>query len=368
MPTPSRITFLAAALPTFLAAQSFVVAPAAYATTDAMSYEWIAGATDPARQQTLIGESHLLAMLGRDILAIELRRTAVDEAYLAGAMNFTVTLSISPNTPLRCSNVYAHNVGTNPAPVQVFSGTVNLPASPAVTGGVGSTVQWTANNTLRIAFTQPFHYAGGTLCIDITGQPIPGQKAWWMADAIEEVIPGSAIVELGPGCGPFGGPQRQWSRVSRRSLIPGGSAIFRAEGDTGDLAIAVFGAEARAPAFPQYPLLSQWGVPTPGCVSYVSPLGILAMVPATMTAESGGSYITAMAEVLVDLPPSSAWSGFELTTQWFNLNDLASSNGFRWTVGSAPSTLDMALCEGDSTLSTGRVTTYLAHVWRFEYL
>lgn len=366
MPTPPRIALLAAALTTALTAQSHIVVPAAYATNDAMSYEWIAGATDLQRQQTLVGASHLQPLLNQTITAIELRRTAVDEAYLAGAANLTVTLSISPNTPLGCSNVFAANVGSSPQ--LAFAGTVTLPASPAVPGGTGAAVPWTPANTVRIALTQPFLYAGGTLCIDVTGQPIQGQETWWMADAIEDVIAGTAVSELGPGCGAYGGPLRQWSYIAERSLIPGGRAIFRAEGPPNGLVFAVFGGEATAPTFPNYPSLSQWGIPTPGCVSYVNPFAVLAVVPTIFEPETHPqSAIGALAEVLVQLPADPSWSGFTLTTQWYDLNQLAASNGFRWTVGSQPSALDMALCEGSPTLPVGNVTTYLAPVLRFEY-
>ncbi|MCA8978068.1 MAG: hypothetical protein KDC98_25300 [Planctomycetes bacterium] len=364
MKTQPRLLLLGTTVTAGLAAQSHLVVPSTFATTDAMSYEWIAGATDPQRQQTLIGASHLAAMLGSDIHAIEFRRTAVNETYAAGSTNLTVTLSISPNTPLACSNSFAANTG--PSPVQVFSGTVTLPASPA-TGGSGSAIGWTAANIVRIPFTQPFHYAGGTICVDVTGQPITGQETWWMADATEEVIPGTAVVELGPGCGGYGGVQRQWSSVDERSLVPGGHAVFRAWGTPSGLAVAMFGAEATGPLFPQYPLLGQWGIPTPNCVSYLNPLSILATVPTVFDAPAQPSPFSSMAEVLVPLPSHPAWFGFQLTTQWFDLGELASSNGLRWTVGSAAPTLDMALCEGVPQLPSGHVTTYLAHVLRFEY-
>lgn len=358
---------LFAALTAALQAQSpsYQVVPAAFATNDAMSYEWIAGATNHQRQQTLIGASHLQGLANHSITALEFRRTAVNEAYLPGAADFTVSLSTSPNAPLHCSNLFLDNVGNDA--LQVFQGTVAFPASPAVPGGVGSAVAWTSQNVVRIQFAQPFVYTGGTLCIDVTGTPIQGQKTWWMADAIEDVIPGSSVVPLGGGCGYYGGANREWSFLAERSLIPGGRALFRAEGPPNGLAFAVFGAEAAAPMFPTYPALSQWGIPTPGCVSYVNPLLILAMVPTLFEPEAVGSGIGALAEVLVHLPPSASWSGFTLTTQWFDVSQLAVSNGFRWTVGATPSSLDMALCEGNPTNAKGNVTTYLAHVLRLEF-
>jgi hypothetical protein len=364
---PAPLTALLTALLTAtLPAQNHLVVPAAFTTTDAMSYEWIAGASHARRQQTLIGQSHLTALVGRQIQALELRRTAVDEPYAAGAANLTIQLSTSPHAPALCSNEFAANVGNNAQ--QVFAGTIALPASPAISSGTGATVQWTAANTVRIAFAQPFAYQGGTLCIDVTGQPIAGQKTWWMADAIEDVVPGTAVVELGPGCGAYGGPQRQWSFVAERSLVPGGHAIFRAEGPPNGLALCLFGAEAAPPVFPQYPLLSQWGIPTAGCRSYINPFLIMAVVPAVYCPQPAPApAYRGIAEVLVRLPADPSWFGFTLTTQWFDLGQLAASNGFRWTVASAAPTLDMALCEGHPLSTKGNVTNYLAHVVRFEY-
>ena len=82
-----------------LTAQSHLVVPVANTNTDALSYEWIAGASRTHRQQTLVGATHIQALLGRQIDAIELRRTAVAEAYQGGAMTFAVTLSTLAITP-----------------------------------------------------------------------------------------------------------------------------------------------------------------------------------------------------------------------------------------------------------------------------
>ena len=94
-----------------LFAQSHLVVPAAYTNTDAISYEWIAGASRDLRQQTLIGQNHLQALVGHTLTALELRRTSADEVYLGGATDLTVTLSISPNAPLSCSQEFTANVG-----------------------------------------------------------------------------------------------------------------------------------------------------------------------------------------------------------------------------------------------------------------
>lgn len=351
---------IAAAISAALVAQGNVVVPAAYANTDALSYEWLAGATRLHRQQTLVGASHLTAMVGRSITAIELRRTAVVEAYSAGSMTWSVTLSTSPNLPVACDNVFAANVGQDA--VNVFNGTVTLPASPA-TGGPQTAVAWTASNTVRIDLTTPFVYGGGTLCIDVLGTPIVGQEVWWMADAVEEVIGGSQVTEVGGGCGVYGGPTHRWSDVAARSLVPGGRGQFRANGPANMPVIAMFG-NAMPHAFP----LTMLGMPTPGCECHLDPFAIFVMIGALFEPETHPlAFPSATAEVLIAIPATPAVFGFQMTTQWFDLAQLATSNAITWTVANSVPSLDMALVEGHPSLATGNVTNYLAHVLRFEY-
>ena len=337
-------------------AQSTHVVPAGYATTDAVSYLWIAGASRDVRQQTLVGASHLTPLVGRDIAALELRRTAANETYQGGTAQLTVTLSTSPNTPLSCSQAFAANTGSNC--LQVFSGTVTLPTSPPVAGPV---VAWTPANTVRIAFQTPFTYLGGTLCVDVVGHPVAGQNAnWWMADAEFEDIIG-ATLEIGPGCGAYGGPQHRWSHVAQRSLLPGAYARFWAYGPQNSVGLAAFGASG--PAIP-LPLL---GLPSPGCSLYLSSLdaAMLAVFepqPSPLLAAAGG-----VAEVRIKIPSNPAALGFTLTTQWLEWSQLAVSNAIEWTIASAIPTFDMAVVEGHPSELTGEVAVHLAHVMRFEF-
>jgi hypothetical protein len=256
---PSILVMLCAAA----AAQTsqFEVVPAAFATQDAVSYEWFAGACADLRQQTLVGPSHLQNLVGRSIWGIELRRTAANEVYFGGNADVTVTLSTAPHPPLACSSTYAANVGNDA--VQVFTGTVTLPTSPATTG---STVPWTSGNVVQIPFQTPFLYQGGTLCVDVLGQPIPGWNAnWWMTDAAFEDLSGTTQ-EIGTGCGTYGGPNHRWSFVAERSLLPGAYARFWAEGPQNGIALVVFGAASPVPI-----PLSSFGLNAPGCDLHLLP-------------------------------------------------------------------------------------------------
>ncbi|HEX5050330.1 MAG TPA: hypothetical protein VFZ65_01030 [Planctomycetota bacterium] len=331
-----------------------LVVPAAYSTQDAVSSLWIAGGSAEVRQQTLVGASHLGALVGRSLTALELRRSAADETYQGGEAHLAVTVSTSPNAPLACSQAFAGNVGNDA--VQVFDGTVTIPTSPPA---VGPSVGWTPDNTVRIAFQSPFVYLGGTLCIDVIGQPVAGQAAgWWVADAEFEDLEGT-VVEVGDGCGSYGGPHHRWSYVAERSLLPGAFARFWAHGTPNSLGLAAFGC-----ASPPIPLTAL-GLPSPGCNLFLGSLD--ALLPAVFEPEVHPLLAgVATAEVRVKIPNDVAVFGTTFTTQWLEWAQLATSNAIQWTVAGSIPTLDMAVIEGHPAEATGEVAVHMAHVLRFE--
>lgn len=219
-------------LPGPLPAQQYTVVPAALGPNHVASYLWLPGASQDVRQQTLIGQSRLTAVLGRSITALELRRCVANKTYQGGAACLSVSLSTSPRQPLHGSAAFANNVGADA--VQVFQGQVTLPTSPPAAGPVA----WTPSNTIRIAFQTPFPYFGGTLCIDVTGTKVPGQTAnWWMVAAVGEDLAGT-IANGGDGCGQYGGAQGMWAHVSPHSLVPGGHAGVAQAGGTVQVEVA----------------------------------------------------------------------------------------------------------------------------------
>ena len=182
-----------------------------------------------------------------------------------------------------------------------------------------------------------------------------------MADAAEEVVPGTNAVNLGNGCGIYGGPSHEWSEVQARSLVPGGYGVFRAQGPANGPAFAMFGSATPTP----WPL-GLIGIPTPNCVCHLDPFSIL-ILPTVFEPEVHPLAIGATAEVLVRIPATPAVFGHTMTTQWFDILQMATSNAITWTVANAIPQLDMALLEGHPSNTFGTVTTYLAHVMRFEY-
>lgn len=345
-------------LATSLSAQQSLVVPAAYTTNDAISYEWIAGASRKLRQQTLIGPSHLAGMVGQSITAIELRRTAANEEYEGGMSQWTVHLSHAPHEPIESSNVYAANVGVDA--VLVYQGRVRLPNSPPA---VGPSIGWTAENVVRVQFTTPFQYRGGTLCVDVVGEPISGHNAnWWMADAAFEQVAGTTV-DLGGGCGSYGGPQHQWANIASRSLLPGSYARFFAFGTPYTTAVFVLGQRSPVPV-----PLSAFGFPSaPECLVHLATFDLVAFLTFEPENVSGLLSRGGVAEMRLKFPNSPYVLGSGMTTQWVEYPTSVTSNAIEWTVSTAPSALDMALLEGSTQEATGELSVHLAHVMRLEF-
>ncbi|MCA8966119.1 MAG: hypothetical protein KDC48_14630 [Planctomycetes bacterium] len=352
----------AALLSAALAAQSPTLhqtVPAAYAATDANSLLWVAGTGTDVRQQTLIGASHLTNLLGRELLALEIRRTASADAFAGATADWTVQLSHTNRDPLGADRIMDNNVGANAA--TVFQGLVTAPNSPATTG---SAVPWSTANTIRVVFQTPFVYAGGTLCVDIVGHALPGQTSdWWVGDAVFEDISGTTTT-IGNGCGMFGGSNHDWAYVCERTLLPGAFAQFRAHGTTGTFAVAMHGLPAAAPV-----PLSAFGVPAPGCSVALDPTQLLssqvAMFAGTNDPFWPASHGTA--NVFVALPADPWIFGLTLATQWFDLGQPATSNAVQWTVANQMPSLDLAYIDGVPDDPIGLVTVHHAPVYRFDY-
>ncbi|MFK7742307.1 MAG: hypothetical protein AB8H80_18480 [Planctomycetota bacterium] len=338
-------------------AQSQLTAPATHAGSDAVSFNWIAGADAEVRQQTLVGASHLQPLAGQSIHAIELRRNANSETFAGGTCHMTVTLSIAPHAPVSCSSTFANNVGSQP--IQVFDGNVTIPTSPPS----GPTAGWTPTNTVRIPLTTPYAYTGGVLCVDVVGTPIAGQHAsWWMADASFEDIAGQTV-DLGGGCGTYGGPSSSWSYVAPRSLTPGGYVQMIAHGQPGGLAFAMIG-----PGMATGTPLQALGFPAPSSCSLQ--LGAIdLMLPTTFVPDPEPMLVHrgGLATVELNVPAIPQALGFSMATQWFDWSQGVTSNAIEWTLAASIPSLDMALVEGHPDDAKGNATNFIAHVMRFEY-
>lgn len=338
-----------------LSAQSHLVVPSAFTAANGTSRALVPGVMSSAREQIMIGASHLTPLIGLPITALELKRHAFDEVFPAGSASLTVTMSESALQPLTSSEVFSANVG--PSPLQVFSGTVQAPASPAPGPGV---VGWTVANTIRVPFQTPFVYTGGTLCVDISGTKIVGQSSlFWTADAAS-VAPDASVVHLGPGTGANANELGQWSFLRASELVPGGQAQMTAFGPANSFAVAIVGHPALSP-IPLNPL----GIGAPGAAAYIDQFyetQLVLLAPPSVPVTLGG-----VGTWNLQLPNESWLLGAEIASQWLELSQWDVSNGIRWTVATLPSPLDMAQIVGEVAGAKGQRTVNAAHIIRFEY-
>jgi hypothetical protein len=217
-------------------------------------------------------------------------------------------------------------------------------------------VPWTVSNVLRIPLSTPFAYTGGTLCIDIVGDPVLGHGTWWMADAAYEDLQG-IVLSRGAGCGSYGGSGGAWAHAGAHSLLPGAWAEFFAYGSAAGPAFAMFGMPAATPL-----PLATFGLPTP-CALHLGSLDIL--MPALFVPQ--GPTGPGRADLGFRIPDSAAVFGVTGSVQWLDWQQLATSNAIDWTVAASMPSLGMALIEGHPASPEGQLTVHLAHVLRFEH-
>ena len=160
--THTTLRFAAA---TFLcmtvAAQQHVTVPASAAARDGVGVGWVPGFERVGREQFLIGQSLLAAAVGQELNAITFRRDGFEPALAPGQADLSIWLSVSSLSDVReASPGFAANRGSASL---VFQGRVNLPSSPRLANRHAAT--WATPNAVTLAFTQPWRYTGGHLCV-----------------------------------------------------------------------------------------------------------------------------------------------------------------------------------------------------------
>ena len=129
-----------------------------------------------------------------------------------------------------------------------------------------------------------------------------------------EDLPGT-VVDLGGGCGTYGGPSNTWSHIEARSLVAGGYAHFYAYGPPLQLAIAAFGIGT-----PVGVPLSSIGFPSPpNCELHLAVLDTL--VPTLLIPDSNPALISrgGRADFEFKLPGLPTTLGAQMTTQWLEV-------------------------------------------------
>ncbi|GAB4139285.1 MAG: hypothetical protein Fur0037_05430 [Planctomycetota bacterium] len=337
--------------------QQFVTAPAAYDAQDAPSRLWLAGVSADLRQQIVIDGRHLAAAAGRSLTAISFRREAANEAYGSGTVDLTVALAVNPLIDaLSATADFASNLGPNPT--VVHQGAIAIPAAPPMPAS-GAT--WSPATTIRIPFSQPFAYSGGTLVIDLRGRTTAQSVAWWPCDAAADPVTGS-VQNVGTGCGSHANAAGEWASAADNTLVPGATAQFYALGTEQGLGLMLFGLPASMPGTP-LSLMIPGAIP--GCTIYMQP-PVTPLFAAFSTVPFPGEW--GLAQIWLPIPNAAWILGASFGSQWMDLQQgFATSNGLVCTIAGAAPSLGMAEVRGGAQAATGAVLTNLAHVVRFEF-
>lgn len=339
--------FLSAATP-----QDHLAIPAQAADSEAAARRWLAGGSRAMCQQVLVGAAHLGPIAGRELTGIALRRDTDDRtARGGGSVRLVLRVGAAARAPGSASRRFAENIT---AAVEVFAGTVQLPAAPAVAGYVG----WIAPHVVEVPFAVPYRYAGGDLCVELRGEPIGSGAGWWPVDAVEDTVSGSTIV-VGRSCGPFAGLAGQTAYVAPRALVPGETAVFVANGQPGANGFVLFGLEPRTTP------IDLTAVGAPGCALWVD---AFATVPTAFGPALAGSEFGGAAWLAVPLPSLPAFVAASFAVQWAEIGArLSTSNAIACHVAGRLPSLDLAIVEGPAGAGEGDVVVTEAPVLRFAH-
>ncbi len=341
-----------------LLAQGTVTVPAAYASQDASSLLWLPGVSASVRQQTIIDASHLQALVGRDLTALEFRREADNASYTGGNLAITVRLSHAPLPPLEASASFAFNL---PAPTTVFAGNVTVPNAPPMPG---PTVGWTPERTIRIPFTTPFRYQGGPLTVDLSGTASATSPiGFWPVDAAWDQTTGQTA-NVGAACGLFTNALGESAHVAASSLVAGGMAVMTAAGTENGIALLFLGAPAALPGTPLDLFLP--GV-SPACRVFLPLPATMLVTTFAPIGVTGVPGLPGRAMHRFRLPNHGSLLGASFGCQWMDLMQFATSNGVNCTIAATPPVMGMVVLHGEPGAVTGQVYTHQAHVMRFTY-
>jgi len=287
-------------------AQTSVVVPATFSTTEAPNVAFWAVSPFVARRQLLIDESHLPGLRGKHIRAIWMRSNSGDRSSLkAGSVGLEVSLSLARCKAEKAQQSFALNRG---AKVEVaFTGVIALPAMTAPNKGPAP---W----NVEIRLTKPFLYGGGTLCIETVTTPNKSPAslapAWWPIDAVTGTS-GGTVSKIGTSC--IRGMGQQPAGANASGFVPGSTATVHLRGRTNSTtAVCSLGMSSALWGATQLPMNLR-GFGAPGCHIYVELL-VSVSVPLKKRPDLGISY----GSWSLQLPPFG----------------LATSNGVRAVIGS----------------------------------
>ncbi|MEZ5963846.1 MAG: hypothetical protein R3F56_08385 [Planctomycetota bacterium] len=285
-----------------LAAQGSVLVPRDALGRDGRGLGPLAGATSPRRQQFLIGEGLLVALRGHGILRISFRRDGQPSSLASGKTIITVKLDQQTvQDPWRPSTTFQENLG--PSAATVFQGEIVLPTSPRPAHR--DSVGFGSSEAISIDLPQPYLYLGGTLCIDVEGEPVQGfATRAWPIDIDRDGARGVITTE-GRSC--VVTPERVTRSITADpvALRPGATARFVGFGAGGELAGLLL-ASQKLPSPIDLGFLG-----APGCE-----LGVVPILEMWSTATAHRRGPLAAANAYLSVPHAAQFVSARLHAQW----------------------------------------------------
>ena len=278
------------------------VVPSIAHSTEGNSVGLIAGFEDRLRQQFVLHERGLRSVAGSQVHAIEFRRNqSLGSPYEAATCALTVRVAPTTVSPALVDARFARN---RPDTIPVFSGTVQLPASPELSGPV----TWSANHTVRIPFSRPVAYPRGShLCIDVEGTPNPPHPDFaWPVDFVDDSALGT-VTAFGDACGATARAFEQPLFVDSRNLVAGGNIRLTAHGRRGTPGMLLVG--------PRTGILRLDSLGMAGCSLGLNPVVLL---PLTYGGP-GSAKAFPSARLWIDIPRHASVLGATFAIQAANL-------------------------------------------------
>lgn len=197
----------------------------------------------------------------------------------------------------------------------VFAGEVVLPDAPALPHR--NAASWSSPHAVEVAFSSPFPYPGGDLCVEIDGDPVAGMASpWWPVDCAL-FTHDARTNSVGIPCDPA-----LEVTAARAGMLPGNTAWLFAAGRPHTAGIVMLGAEPSLPGIP----LDVIGAT--GCRAYVQPVVTLGVGFGAATRRAAAD-----AALTLQLPMASHLLGATLGVQWLGYPSPVNAAGLGLSAG-----------------------------------
>ncbi|MCA8957219.1 MAG: hypothetical protein KDC87_14180 [Planctomycetes bacterium] len=232
-----------------------------YDASVAPSAGLVPGLQGAFRQQILVSASRFVALKGKTLVGIQLRRDpARTEALRGGRVAMEVRVGLAKNGASQASEVFADNwQGTASLVLQADVTIPNSPARPA------PRPLWDANDTVHLGFTGGFKLGDQDVCIELIGRPVTGVEPWmWYLD-FERGNGNGKITPFGRSCSSFHADGQSLHARSTRLQI-GSTLEITLLGRPASNPLLLIGGAALRPGLDLAPLGA------PGCMQHIQPI------------------------------------------------------------------------------------------------